>query len=163
MDKTNWPQIFEQKSNSELLKILYGDSLLHFEAQILAGAELINRNYNKKIVLDHINAIVAELEEKRREISDPERISNYQEKFNRLYLIGIFSSVVFIILFIIRRMSDSREKDLLVLIGLPIYIIGALINRKSELKKSINKDKESLDRINKKLEYIKNEIVLKYN
>jgi len=96
MSGYNWKTIFQSKDEKELLRIYSGESNLNFEAEIYAGAELKNRNFDfNKIIEIHKR----KTEELRNEIKDFENL-NFRSSmyFRRLIKFGIGFIVTFALL-----------------------------------------------------------------
>ena len=61
MSYYDWQNIFKNKTEKELLKIYSGDSGLNYEAEIHAGLELKNRDFDFATVAQIHNRKVEEL------------------------------------------------------------------------------------------------------
>lgn len=93
----DWKSIFKSKSEKELIEIYSGNSQLNFEAEIFAGLELKNRNYDFK-KLDEI--LKRKTNELRNEISELETLEFRDSKYFKDFIkhnIGLVILLIFLI------------------------------------------------------------------
>jgi hypothetical protein len=96
----DWQTIFKSKSEKELIEIYGGNSQLNFGAEIFAGLELKNRNYDfKKIIEVHKK----KTEELRSEISDFETLEFRDSKYFKDFIKHSIGLVVFVIILIAKN------------------------------------------------------------
>ena len=96
----DWQTIFKSKSEKELIEIYSGNSQLNFEAEIFAGLELKNRDYDfKKIEQIHKR----KTEELRNEISNFETLEFSDSKYFKDFIKHSIGLVVFVIILIAKN------------------------------------------------------------
>ena len=97
MTQYDWQTIFKNKDENELVKIYSGNSTLNFEAEIYAGLELKNRNYDfKKIEQVHKR----KTEELKNEIYEFETLDFIHSKYFKELIYNVIGFIALIILLI---------------------------------------------------------------
>lgn len=135
----NWEEIFKGKTEKELVDIYKGKSFLDFEAEIYAGLELKNRNYDfNKIEQFHI----AKEEKLKKEISDFQNLdfksSGYLKKLI-IYSLGI----IFVLIVLITNDFNSNFRFYEALIYLVVFVVSILTSKWS-YKRFVRKKEESI-------------------
>jgi len=119
----NWQKIFKAKTEKELIQIYSGESSLNFEAEIYAGLELKNRNFDFQTIDRIHQQKIIQLE---RDIDECKFLNYTNSKYFRnqlLALIGIF----FIIFNLVNR-EIQNQLDSGIYYRYLFYIIILLIN-----------------------------------
>ena len=108
MSDYNWENIFKSKSESELLEIYRGDSHLNYEAEIHAGLELKNRNFDfndEKIKEVHLRKIES-LQNELSEFKNLEYKKSDYYKNQKYYFFGI---ILLIVLLVTNDINSDNE------------------------------------------------------
>ena len=152
----NWEAIFKNKTEKELIEIYSGKSQLNFEAEIFAGLELKNRDYDFQKIEDIHKRKIEEL---KIEIEDFENLEFRKSKYFRdqiMYGIGI----VVLIILLITNQKPIFEKEIYHYYKAAFYLFFTLIafltarwnfeRFKKNKKKMIIEKTELLNKITRK-------------
>ncbi len=91
----DWKNILKTKTDKELLTVYRGDSHVGFEAEIIAGLELKNRNYDKEVIDEIYQQKLKQLD------IDKETFNNINYKESKQYKYQINSGIGFVIIAIV--------------------------------------------------------------
>ena len=147
----NWEKIFKEKDEKELLNIYSGNSHLDFEAQIFAGIELKNRNYD----FDRIESIHKQkIAKVKLDIEKFKSLNYFKSKQFRNQILN-FVGFVFIIIILLNGGNEIKSNDEYKYYELIIYAFVLLITVISA-KWSFNRFKRKREEtITQKIELLK--------
>lgn len=103
----NWEKIFNEKDEKELLNIYSGNSHLDFEAQILAGIELYNRNFDFEKIESVHRQIISKL---KLNIEQFKRLNYFKSKQFRDQIFN-FAGLVFILIVLLNGGDEIKSYD----------------------------------------------------
>jgi hypothetical protein len=147
MSLYNWQNIFKSKSDKELVEIFKGNSNLDFEAEIYAGIELKNRNFDFSLIQEVYNQKVIAF---KRDLIESQNLEFRNSEYFRnqiFYLIGIL--LIFSIFVLKGFKFDQQIKSYKALIYLGFLIFSLFtakwnFNRFKAKKEKTLKQKEEL-------------------
>lgn len=151
----NWEAIFKNKTEKELIEIYSGNSQLNFEAEIFAGLELKNRNYDFRKIEDIHKRKIEKL---KIEIVEFEKLEFRKSKFFKKQLLYGIGIVIMIILLITNQkpiFEKEKYDQFKAIVYLFIALIAFLTARwnferfKKNKEKTIIEKKELLNKISK--------------
>lgn len=103
----NWEKIFNEKDEKELLNIYSGNSHLDFEAQILAGIELYNRNFDFEKIESVHRQIISKL---KLDIEKFKKLNYFKSKQYRDQIFS-FVGLVFILIVLLKGWDEIKSYD----------------------------------------------------
>jgi hypothetical protein len=129
MSNYNWNEIFKGKDEKELVRIYSGDSHLDFEAEIYAGIELQNRNFDFSMIQQVHKRKTDQLAS---EIEELEKITFRNSKFYQKQVtsgIGFFFLILFVALNFNHLKTEGMGKIWKAGIYLGVLLFGFLFAR----------------------------------